>query len=122
LHELSAFFFWTSWASATLRPGDDVTYTSNWPHEPLIDNRPSPDAIVWTGVSIILLLAGIGAMAFWHASARAEDEPSVLPTTDPLLGTTATRSQVATIKYFWIVCALLLAQVVLGVITAHYGV
>jgi nitric oxide reductase subunit B len=122
LHELSAFFFWTSWAAATLRPDDDVTYTSNWPHEPLIDNRPSPDAVVWTGVSIILLLAGIGAMAFWHATARDEDEPTALPPTDPLLGTTATRSQLATIKYFWVVCGLLLAQVVLGVITAHYGV
>jgi nitric oxide reductase subunit B len=122
LHQLSAFFFWTSWAAATRRPGDDVTYTSNWPHEPLIDNRPSADAVVWTGVSIILLLAGIGAMAFWHATRRAEDQPALLPATDPLLGTAPTPSQLATIKYFWVVCGLLLAQVVFGVITAHYGV
>ncbi|HVH97550.1 MAG TPA: nitric-oxide reductase large subunit [Enhygromyxa sp.] len=122
LHELSAFFFWTAWAAATLRPGDDVTYTSNWPHEPLIDNRPSPDAVVWTGVSILMLLAGIGAMAFWHATQRSEAETNVLPPSDPLIGTVATRSQLATIKYFWVVCGLLLAQVVFGVITAHYGV
>ena len=36
---LTAFFFWTSWASATNRPGQTVTYTNNWPHEPLIANR-----------------------------------------------------------------------------------
>ena len=39
---LSAFFFWSAWAAATDRPGDTITYTSNWPHEPLIGNVPTP--------------------------------------------------------------------------------
>src|SRR5688500_4126869 len=43
---LSAFLFWTSWAAVTNRPGDTVTYTSNWPHEKLVGNRPTSDAIV----------------------------------------------------------------------------
>jgi nitric oxide reductase subunit B len=30
---LSAFFFWTAWAAATDRPGEErLSYTSNWPH------------------------------------------------------------------------------------------
>lgn len=61
LRGLAAFFFWSAWAASTNRPGDDITYTSNWPHEPLVGNRPTGDAVVWTGVSIILLLAGIDA-------------------------------------------------------------
>ena len=40
-----------------------VTYTNNWPHEPLVHNRLTGDAVVWTGVSIILLLAGIAGWA-----------------------------------------------------------
>jgi nitric oxide reductase subunit B len=28
----------------------------------------------------------------------------------------------ATLKYFWVVAALILVQVLLGVVTAHYGV
>ena len=119
---LSAFFFWSSWAAATERPGDTITYTSNWPHEPLIGNRPTSDAVVWTGVSIILLLGGIGALGFWHAARRREDPPEALPSADPLLGTSPTPSQLATIKYFWVVCALVVLQIVVGVITAHYGV
>jgi nitric oxide reductase subunit B len=119
---LSAFFFWSSWAAATARPGDTITYTSNWPHEPLIGNRPSADAVVWTGVSIILLLGGIGALAFWHAARRREDPPEALPAADPLLGTSPSPSQLATVKYFWIVCALVVLQILVGVITAHYGV
>src|SRR6185369_3134196 len=70
LHALSAFFFWTAWAASTNRPDDDVSYTSNWPHEKLVGNEPTSDSIVWTGVSIIVLLAGIGAMAWWHAAEK----------------------------------------------------
>ena len=118
---LSAFVFWSAWAAATERPDDHVTYTSNWPHEPLIDNRPTSDSILWTGVSIIVLLAGIGAIAYWHAR-RHEDEPPELPASDPLAATTATPSQRATLPYFWVVCGLLGLQIIVGIITAHYGV
>ena len=83
---MSAFFFWTSWAASTNRPNDTITYTSNWPHEPLVGNRPTGDAIVWTGVSIIVLLAGIGAMAWCYASIREHGLPAEAPANDPVLG------------------------------------
>jgi nitric oxide reductase subunit B len=119
---LSAFLFWTSWAAVTNRPGDTVTYTSNWPHEKLVGNRPTSDAIVWTGVSILVLLAGIGAMAFWFATQKSQLPPDDIPDDDPLLGSQSTPSQRAVAKYFWVVTALILVQVSMGVITAHYGV
>lgn len=119
---LAAFFFWSAWAAATDRPGDTITYTSNWPHEPLIRNVPTSDAIVWTGVSILVLLAGIGGLGFWHAARRKDDAPDALPDTDPMLGASPTPSQLATVKYFWVVCALVVVQILVGVITAHYGV
>ncbi len=120
--KLAAFVFWTAWAAATNRPGDVVTYTSNWPHEPLIGNRPTGEAVVWTGVSIIILLAGIGAMAFWYATRETELPSDDIPSDDPLLGSSATPSQRAVLKYFWTVTALIVLQVVMGIITAHYGV
>ncbi|HLV02525.1 MAG TPA: nitric-oxide reductase large subunit, partial [Acidobacteriota bacterium] len=58
VRKLNAFFFWTSWACVTNRPGSDVTYTNNWPPEELVANRPTSALILWTGVSVILLLAG----------------------------------------------------------------
>ena len=64
-------------------PASTVTYTSNWPHEPLVGNLPTGDAIVWTGVSILVLLAGIGALgvlargaAQGRAARRAPDARS----------------------------------------------
>jgi nitric oxide reductase subunit B len=120
--QLAAFFFWSAWAASTNRPGDTITYTSNWPHEALIDNRPTGEAVVWTGVSILVLLAGIGVMAWWHAS-RPHSEPlGDAPSDDPLLSLSPTPSQRAVVKYFWTVSALILAQIVVGVVTAHYGV
>jgi nitric oxide reductase subunit B len=121
-HALAAYFFWSAWAAGTNRPGEDVTYTSNWPHEPLIENRPTPDAVVWTGVSILVLLAGIAGLGFWHAARRKEDGPAELPATDPMAGAEPTPSQRATLKYFWVVCGLFALQLIVGIITAHYGV
>jgi nitric oxide reductase subunit B len=119
---LAAFFFWSAWAAGTDRPDETITYTSNWPHEPLIANRPTSDAIVWTGVSILALLAAIAGLGFWNAARRKDDGPAILPDSDPMAGARPTPSQLATVKYFWVVCGLFALQLIVGVITAHYGV
>lgn len=122
LKKLSAFFFWSAWAASTNRPNDQITYTHNWPYEPLVGNRPTGESVVWTGVSIIMLLAGISGMVWWYAARKPEEDHAPLPEADPLGSWVATPSQRATIKYFWVVAALILVQMLLGVITAHYGV
>lgn len=122
LRQLGAFFFWTSWAASTNRPGADLSYTSNWPHEPLVSNRPTGEAVVWTGVSVLMLLAGIAALVSWYASQSYGSPTESVPETDPILGIEATPSQHATVKYFWVVAAMILVQILLGVVTAHYGV
>jgi len=122
LRQLSAFFFWTAWAAAASRPGDTVSYTSNWPHEPLIGSVPTPDAIVWTGVSILLLLGGIGFIVWFYAALPAPAPLEAPPAHDPLVGLSATPSQRATLKYFVVVAALFLVQILAGAVVAHYGV
>jgi len=122
LRQLSAFFFWTAWASAAYRPGEVISYTSNWPHEPLIGNVPTGEAIMWTGVSILLLLGGIGAIVWFYAAMPAPPPLEAAPTRDPLVGLSATPSQRAVMKYFVVVAALFLVQIVAGGVVAHYGV
>jgi nitric oxide reductase subunit B len=121
---MNAFFFWTAWACATERPGAKITYTQNWPHEPLIDNRPTSSIVVWSVISFVILLAGIGTLVWYFAVQRhqAADEPDELPDRDPLLALKASPSMKATLKYFWVVAALIVVQVALGAVTAHYGV
>ena len=118
---LNSFFFWISWACVTERPGQAITYTNNWPSEELVGNRPTGSLLLWTGFSVIVLIAGIGLMV-WYYARRRDEESDILPLTFPLLKEIQTPSQKATVKYFWIVSALLLVQVLMGVITAHYGV
>jgi nitric oxide reductase subunit B len=122
MRAMGAFFFWTAWASTTNRPGTELSYTHNWPHEPLIGNRPSGEMVMWTGVSIIMLLAGIGGFVWVQASQTPGAPEPDLPAADPLINWKATPSQRATLKYFWVVSALVLVQMLMGVVTAHYGV
>ena len=117
---LNTFFFWISWACVTERPGKDITYTNNWPAEKLVANEPTGSMHLWTGFSVIILLAGIGLMVLYYAKRKNED--SETPHIFPLKNEIQTPSQKATVKYFWTVSALLLVQVLMGVITAHYGV
>ena len=121
MHDMAAFFWWTSWVTSTERPGDTVTYTQNWPHEPLVANRPTAGNVMWSMASVVLLLAGIGALVAYYAKGHG-DETLAIPKTDPLRGLRITPSQRATYKYFLTVAGLVLAQVGLGVLTAHYGV
>ena len=48
--------------------------------------------------------------------------PKGSPTADVLAGATITPSMRATAKYFFVVTALFFAQVLLGIVTAHYAV
>lgn len=123
MRKMNAFFFWAAWTCTTTRPGEKVTYTNNWPPEELVGNRPDSSLLIWTGFSVIILILGIGVLGYYHASHK-EDEisQSELPKKDPLLAINPTPSMKAVVKYFWVVTALILVQILVGAISAHYGV
>ena len=81
--QMASFFWWTAWAASTNRPGQDVSYTQNWPHEELVGNRPTGAAIVWSVISFVLLLAGIGGMVWYFGS--QEHQPAAKPCRAPIL-------------------------------------
>ena len=121
-HELAGFVFWTAWTCVTERPGSTASYTGNWPYDPLVGNVPTPANLIWTVFSVLFLIAGIALLA-WHYAAYHAHEPVVVPpATDPLQGLVPTPSMRATQKYFWVVAALFLVQILVGAITAHYQV
>jgi nitric oxide reductase subunit B len=119
---LAAFFFWTAWAATTDRPGESgLSYTSNWPHEPLVGNTPTASTGIWSIASVILLIAAIAGMIFYNSMVHEQADP-VPPKEDPLFNLKPTPSMKATKKYFYVVIGLILAQVGMGVITAHYAI
>lgn len=119
---LTAFFFWTAWSATTDRPGEtDLSYTSNWPHEPLVGNTPTAGTGIWSIASVIFLIAAIAGMILYNSMVREEEDPKP-PKNDPLFDLKPTGSMKATKKYFYVVIGLILAQVGMGIITAHYAV
>jgi nitric oxide reductase subunit B len=119
--QLGAFFFWTAWTSVTERPGETITYTNNWPHEPMVGNTPAAALGMWSIASVLFLIAGIGWL-LWYQARRGEDEHVKAPVQDPFLMMKPTPSMKATTKYFVTVIALFLGQILFGAITAHYAV
>jgi nitric oxide reductase subunit B len=121
LRQLTAFFAWCAWASVAERPGESYSYTNNFPYDPSVGNTASADAVLWSALSLITLLAGTGLILFvfgkfdylgWKGK-EGHIHPQLLP------GVT-TENQRATIKYFSIAAVLFLLQVAVGGATAHY--
>ena len=121
--KLNKFFFWSAWAASTNRPGLDVTYTNNWPHEKLIGNEPTAENVIWSLASVVTLIFGVGSVIWiWAFFTKHDHEEPATPTQDPLAMVKLTPSQKALGKYVFIVAVLFLVQVLLGGVTAHYTV
>ena len=91
--------------------------------EKLVGNEPSSDLIIWTGFSVIILIAGVGLLAYYYASNKEEElDVDKLPETDPLLGLKPRLPCGPRLNISGSVTALIVVQVTLGVVTAHYGV
>ncbi len=121
LRQLTSFFAWAAWASVANRPGRSYSYTNNFPYDPEVGNTPTSDAVLWSGLSLIALLAGTALVLFafgrfdylgWKGRA-GHVHPQMVPGV-------ATASQKATIKYFALAAFLFFAQVLVGGATAHY--
>lgn len=119
---LLAFFFWSAWSCVTERPGENISYTNNWPHDPLVGNTPPTSAYIWSFVSVLFLIGGIGALVWYYAASHEKEEKLGPPKNNLLYNSNITPSMKATLKYFLIVIFLFLMQAVFGIITAHYGV
>lgn len=121
--QISDFFFWTAWLSSTLRPGDKITYTNNWPYYQDAGNNVSFSAIWWSGASVTLLILSIGIILFlfykYQLGMQEAYKEGNFPRID-LRKIPVTSSQVKSGKYFVIVAALFFVQSMFGALLAHY--
>lgn len=118
---LNAFFAWTSWTSVTPRPGQDFSYTNNWPYEPAAGNVPTTSTYTWSWaslISLVLLAVAIYYLYRWLFPKKKEDEEAEY--VPPVEARAPTPSQHATGKWFVIVPVILFAQALAGTLMAHY--
>ena len=121
IHQLTAFFAWTAWASVANRPDKSYSYTNNFPYDPVVGNLLTSDAVLWSALSVAMLLAGLACVLvvfgkFDYLGWKGGPE-GIYP---QMLAGEATAGQKATIKYFVIVALLFLTQVMIGGALAHY--
>ena len=126
LEALNAYFAWATWATVALRPGTGYSYTNNWPYEPLVGNTPTSAAFLWSGLSLVTLLGGLGLVLFifgkFNYLGWSGGEGKTSGFTGTLQQWTLTPSQKALALYFAVVALLFLGQTALGGVLAHYRV
>ncbi len=123
MRQFAGFIFWTAWSAAAERPGDTISLHQQLAvraagRQPAHRREPScgpasASSCCWP------------ASAPWSGGTprkRPRNPTAPSRATDPLGAWAATPSQRATLKYFWVVSALILVQILMGVVTAHYGV
>ncbi|OMG10586.1 nitric-oxide reductase large subunit [Actinomyces naeslundii] len=122
--QVTAFFGWTAWGSSAQRPGHDYSYTNNWPPESLVGNAPTGDLMIWSVLSLIVLIGGTGIMFAiygrwsqkigWHS----EEAPALSFRQPEEIG--LTKSQRVVAWYVFTIAALFLVQTLLGALAEHY--
>lgn len=130
LSDLTKFFAWASWVSVTNRPHQNYTYTNNFPFDPSVGNYPSTETIVWSAISLVFLLAGLGIVLFMFGKFgflgwKMSDNEMIRETSDHLhivKTEKLTPSQKSIPFYLIIVAVLFLIQALLGGFLAHYKV
>ncbi|MEJ2327665.1 MAG: cbb3-type cytochrome c oxidase subunit I, partial [Chromatiaceae bacterium] len=113
------FLIYSSLTTVARRPGSTASWTQNWPYEPLVGNTPTTSTFRWTWISFCFTFFAFGAVLFIYE--RYLNDPDQAPM-DPVLAKFAplSASQRRIGKYFLVVAAVLLLQILVGSIMAHY--
>ncbi len=125
LRTLTAFFFWGAWVCGVERPGENYSYTHNWPYDPAAGNTPSSAIIFWSIIGSLGLLVGLGLVLYYMGKLEKLDDETYTRQAQPFM----TRDQIgqfkphavqrATYKFFYAAILLFATQVLAGILTVH---
>jgi nitric oxide reductase subunit B len=117
--QTAEFLIYSSLTTVARRPGTNISWTQNWPYEPLVGNTPTTATFRWTWISFCFTFFAFGAVLFIYQ--RFLNDPDQQPM-DPVLARfqPLTPSQRKTGKFFLVVAGVLLLQILAGAIMAHY--
>lgn len=113
------FLLYSSLTTVARRPSSTASWTQNWPYEPLVGNTPTTSTFMWTWISICFTFFAFGAVLFIYERFLNDPDKARM---DPVLAKFGelTPSQRRVWKYFLVVAAVLLVQILVGSIMAHY--
>jgi nitric oxide reductase subunit B len=117
--QTAEFLIYSSLTTVARRPGTDISWTQNWPFEPLAGNTPTTSTFRWTWISFCFTFFAFGAVLFiYQRYLNDPDEAPMDPVLVRFLPLTASQRRIG--KYFLVVAGVLLLQILVGSIMAHY--
>lgn len=122
---LTAFFYWGSWVCGVERPGEQYSYTHNWPYDPQAGNLPSSAVIIWSIMGSLALVFGLGLVLYYHGKLEKLDDEAytgkaqLFMTKGEIQKFQPTAIQRAIYKYFYAAILLFAVQVLAGILTVH---
>ena len=125
IKSLTAFIFWGSWVCGVERPGENYSYTHNWPYDKEAGNTPSAAIILWSILGSLGLIIGLGLVLYYYGKLeKIEDEtftkkaPNFMSFKEIELFK-PNSVQISTYKFFFTAIILFLIQVLSGILTVH---
>jgi nitric oxide reductase subunit B len=118
-NDTASFLIYSALTTIARRPGTDVSWTQNWPYEPTVGNTPTSSTFVWTWISFCFTFFAFGAVLYVYQRYLSEPDGGTM---DPVLAAfrPLTASQRKVGKYFLVVAAVFLLQILVGALMAHY--
>jgi nitric oxide reductase subunit B len=113
------FLIYSSLTTVARRPGSSVSWTQNWPYEPRVGNTPTASTFRWTWISFCFTFFAFGGVLYLYQRYLNTPDAAAL---DPFFNRfePLSASQLRIGKYFLAVAAVLLLQIFVGSIMAHY--
>ena len=112
------FIVYSALTTVARRPDVSWSWTENWPYEPEVGNTPTTNTFIWTWASFCFTFFAFGGVLFiykfWLDTPDDQPRERALAKFGPL-----TPSQRKVGKYFLVVAAVLLVQILAGTIMAH---
>jgi nitric oxide reductase subunit B len=121
--QIGRFFFWTAWVATATRPGEEHSYTNNWPPDRSVGNVATTETYLWSIGGVFSLFITLGLFVYWvHRDQLWYGETKGVSLAQKLLDSPLTSSQLKAAKFFLVVILLFLVQTAFGGLLAHYTV
>ncbi|KTD16241.1 nitric-oxide reductase large subunit [Legionella jordanis] len=113
------FLIYSSLTTIAHRPGKNFSYTNNWPYEPTVGNAPTNSTFYWTWISFCFVFLGFGVVLYIYHRYLSDVNIGVM---EPIFleFRPLTPSQKKVGQYFVTAALVLLLQILVGSIMAHY--
>ncbi len=125
IRQLTSFFIWGAWTCSAVRPGNEYSYTHNWPYDELAGNVATGPTLFWSMIGVLAFVLGLGIVLYAYGRFDKVMGLSKGNSVTPLLSESLlmeiqpTALQRSTYKFFVVALILLFLQCLAGALTIH---